>query len=173
VREKDRGDHRINQAITAQQVRLVGTDGTVLGVVSAREALAKAEAVGLDLVEIAGQATPPVCKIMDYGKFRYEEQKKKNEAKKKQKTIEIKEIKLRPGIEENDYQVKMRAVRRFLAEGNKVKISLWFRGREMAHAQLGLQVMDRVSKDLDADAKIEMAAKMEGKQAIMVVAPKN
>ena len=131
-----------------------------------------AEEAGLDLVEVAPNADPPVCKILDFGKYKYEEQKKKNEARKKQKVIEVKEIKLRPGIDTHDYEVKMRAVHRFLEEGDKVKVTMRFRGREMAHQELGVKVLDRVKADLDAIAKVESAPKLEGRQMIMVVAPK-
>ena len=128
--------------------------------------------VGLDLVEVSPNAEPPVCKILDYGKFKYEAQKKKNEARKKQKVIEVKEIKLRPNIDENDYGVKMRAMRRFLEEGDKVKITLRFRGREMAHQDLGMKVLDRVREELDDLAKVEQIPKMEGRQMVMVMAPR-
>jgi len=142
------------------------------GVVTLREALDKAVEAGLDLVEIAPTADPPVCKILDYGKFKYEEQKKKNEARKKQKVIEIKEIKLRPTIDDNDYNIKMRAMLRFLEEGDKVKVTLRFRGRELAHQDLGMAVLVRVRDDLDPVAKVEQMPKMEGRQMVMVVAPK-
>ncbi|CAA6604136.1 Translation initiation factor IF-3 [Rhodospirillaceae bacterium LM-1] len=144
----------------------------MLGVVQIREALEKAAQAGLDLVEVSPNAEPPVCKILDFGKYKYEEQKKKNEARKKQKVIEIKEIKLRPGIDENDYQVKMRAMKKFLEEGDKVKVTLRFRGREMAHQELGVKVLDRVKDELDLLAKIEQFPKMEGRQMVMVMAPK-
>jgi translation initiation factor IF-3 len=126
----------------------------------------------LDLVEIAPQGQPPVCKLLDYGKFKYEAQKKKNEARKKQKTIDLKEVKLRPGIEEHDYQVKMRSMRRFLEEGDKVKVTLRFRGREMAHQELGVRVLERVQEELDEMAKVEQLPKMEGRQMVMVMAPR-
>ena len=135
------------------------------------EALAKAEGFGLDLVEVSPNADPPVCKILDYGKFKYEDQKRKAEARRKQKTIDVKEIKMRPGIEEHDYEVKMRSMRRFLEEGDKVKVTLRFRGRELAHQELGLKVLNRVRDDIDALAKVEQMPKMEGRQMIMVVAP--
>jgi len=128
--------------------------------------------VGLDLVEVSPNAEPPVCKILDYGKFKYEAQKKKAEARKKQKVIEVKEIKLRPGIDDNDYGVKMRAMRKFLEEGDKVKVTLRFRGREMAHQDLGMKVLDRVREELDDLAKVEQFPKMEGRQMVMVMAPR-
>jgi translation initiation factor IF-3 len=153
-------------------VRLVKEDGTMVGVVSVREALIMAEEAGLDLVEISPNASPPVCKILDFGKFKYELQKKENEARKKQKVIEVKEIKLRPGIDEHDYQVKMRSVHRFLEEGDKVKVTMRFRGREMVHQELGMKVLDRVRAELDALAKVEQMPRLEGRQMIMVMAPK-
>ncbi len=137
-----------------------------------REAIEAAEAVGLDLVEISPNAEPPVCKIQDYGKYKYEMQKKAAEARKKQKVIDVKEIKLRPNIDDNDYGVKMRAVKKFLEEGDKVKITLRFRGREMAHQDIGVQLMERVRLELESLCKIEHPAKMEGKQMVMVVAAK-
>jgi len=153
-------------------VRLVKEDGTMVGVVPVREALIMAEEAGLDLVEISPNASPPVCKILDFGKFKYELQKKENEARKKQKVIEVKEIKLRPGIDEHDYQVKMRSVHRFLEEGDKVKVTMRFRGREMVHQELGMKVLDRVRAELDALAKVEQWPRLEGRQMIMVMAPK-
>jgi len=151
---------------------LVDADGTVLGVVPIDEALQKAEDRGLDLVEVAAKGDPPVCKILDYGKLKYENQKKKNEARKKQKTIDVKEIKMRPGIDVHDYDVKMRAMRKFLGEGDKVKVTMRFRGREMAHQDLGLKVLNRVRDELDELAKVEQMPKMEGRQMIMIVAAK-
>ena len=163
---------RVNEEITAMSIRLVDERGQMAGVVSLREALERAVEAGLDLVEIAPTASPPVCKILDYGKFKYEEQKKKNEARKKQKVIEIKEIKLRPTIDDNDYKIKMRAMHRFLEEGDKVKVTLRFRGRELAHQDLGMAVLIRVRDDLDPIAKVEQMPKMEGRQMTMVIAPK-
>ncbi|MGH6883379.1 MULTISPECIES: translation initiation factor IF-3 [Hypericibacter] len=163
---------RINHQINVPQVRLVKEDGSMVGVVSVREALIMAEEAGLDLVEISPNASPPVCKILDFGKFKYEVQKKENEARKKQKVIEVKEIKLRPGIDEHDYQVKMRSVHRFLEEGDKVKVTMRFRGREMVHQELGMKVLDRVRAELDALAKVEQMPRLEGRQMIMVMAPK-
>ena len=144
----------------------------MVGVVPVRQALQLAEEAGLDLVEISPNADPPVCKILDFGKFKYAAQKKRNEARKKQKVIEIKEIKMRPGIDDHDYDVKMRAARRFLEEGDKVKVTLRFRGREMVHQELGAKVLDRVRDDLDALAKVEQFPRLEGRQMVMVVAPK-
>jgi translation initiation factor IF-3 len=144
----------------------------MVGIVPIREALMMAEEAGLDLVEISPNATPPVCKILDFGKFKYEQQKKLAEARKKQKVIEVKEIKLRPGIDEHDYQVKMRSVLRFLEEGDKVKVTMRFRGREMVHQELGLKVLERVRNELDALAKVEQMPRLEGRQMIMVMAPK-
>jgi translation initiation factor IF-3 len=142
------------------------------GVVSTREAMNRAFAVGLDLVEISPNAEPPVAKILDYGKFKYEQQKKKNEARKKQKVIEIKEIKVRPNIDENDYQVKLRAMKSFIDEGDKVKVTLRFRGREMAHQELGIKVLERIRTDMDGETKVEQMPKMENRQMVMVLTPK-
>jgi translation initiation factor IF-3 len=163
---------RINQEITSLNVRLVDERGEMLGVVSRSDALAKAVQAGLDLVEIAATADPPVCKILDFGKFKYEEQKKKNEARKKQKVIEVKEIKLRPGIDDHDYDVKMRNMAKFIDEGDKVKVTMRFRGRELAHQELGMNVLMRVRDDLDKVAKIEQHPRMEGRQMTMVMSPK-
>jgi translation initiation factor IF-3 len=153
-------------------VRLIDEEGENVGVVSTRDAISRAENVGLDLVEISPNADPPVCKILDLGKFKYEAQKKKNEAKKKQKVIEIKEIKLRPNIDENDYEVKMRNAKRFLEDGDKVKVTMRFRGREMAHQEIGMNVLRRVSAEMNEIAKVEQHPKLEGRQMIMVIAPK-
>ncbi|HYC03016.1 MAG TPA: translation initiation factor IF-3 [Azospirillaceae bacterium] len=163
---------RINREINARSVRLIGADGEMVGVVGIRDALMAAEEAGLDLVEVSPNAEPPVCKILDYGKFKYEAQKKAAEARKKQKIIEVKEIKLRPNIDDNDYDVKMRAARRFLEEGDKVKVTMRFRGREMAHQDLGMNVLVKVRDHLDELAKVEQMPKLEGKQMIMVLAPK-
>jgi translation initiation factor IF-3 len=163
---------RINFDIHAPQVRLIDQHGGAVGVMSVREAVAKAQAAGMDLVEISPNAQPPVCKILDAGKFKYELQKKKAEARRNQKVIEIKEIKLRPGIEPNDYQVKLRAMRRFLEEGNKVKVTLRFRGRELEHQAITTQVMENAKNDLADVAKIELAPRLEGRQMVMVAAPK-
>ncbi len=156
----------------AAEVRLIDQNGRNLGVVATDQALERAEGAGLDLVEISPGADPPVCKILDYGKFKYEDQKKKSEARKKQKTIEVKEIKMRPNIDQHDYDVKMRSIQRFLGEGDKVKVTMRFRGREMAHQELGLKVLDRVRDELDEIAKVEQFPKLEGRQMIMIVVPK-
>jgi translation initiation factor IF-3 len=154
------------------QVRLIDENGQMIGVVSRREAINRAQEAGLDLVEVSPTAEPPVCKILDYGKFKYESQKKKNEARKKQKIIEVKEIKMRPGIDDHDYDVKMRAMHRFLEEGDKVKVTMRFRGREMVHQELGLKVLERVRGQLDEVAKVEQMPRLEGRQMTMVIAPK-
>jgi translation initiation factor IF-3 len=153
-------------------VRCIDPDGEQLGVLDTFDAIRKAEDFGLDLVEVQPNADPPVCKILDYGKFKYEAQKRANEARKKQKIIEVKEIKLRPNIDEHDYQVKMRNVQKFLNAGDKVKVTLRFRGREMAHHELGANVLTRVREETDEFAKVEAMPKMEGRQMIMVLAPK-
>ncbi len=163
---------RINGEIDAPQVRLIGEDGAQLGIVSLREALLKAEDADLDLVEIAPQAQPPVCKIMDYGKYKYHEQKKQHEARLKQKQIQIKEIKFRPRTDDADYQVKLRNLIRFLTEGDKAKVTLRFRGREMAHQEFGLQLLKRVEADLAEYASVEQYPKLEGRQMVMVLTPK-
>ncbi|PKU22747.1 translation initiation factor IF-3 [Telmatospirillum siberiense] len=170
--QKDQDGPRINSEIDSRTIRLVDADGEMVGVVSLREGLDMAAEVGLDLVEVSPNAEPPVCKILDYGKYKYEAQKKKAEARKKQKVIEVKEIKLRPNIDDNDYDVKMRAMRKFLDEGDKVKVTLRFRGREMAHQDLGMKVLDRVREHLDDLAKVEQFPKMEGRQMVMVMAPR-
>ncbi len=142
------------------------------GVMSARDALLRAYAVGLDLLEISPNADPPVCKILDFGKFKYEQQKKKNEAKKKQRVIEIKEVKVRPNIDENDYQVKLRSMKSFIEEGDKVKVTLRFRGREMAHQDIGVKVLERIRGDLETATKVEQMPRMEMRQMVMVLSPK-
>jgi len=153
-------------------VRLIDQNGQMIGVVPRREGLSRAVEAGLDLVEVSPNPEPPVCKILDYGKFKYEAQKKKNEARKKQKIIEVKEIKMRPGIDDHDYDVKMRAMHRFLGEGDKVKVTMRFRGREMVHQELGLKVLERVRGQLDEVAKVEQMPRLEGRQMTMVIAPK-
>jgi translation initiation factor IF-3 len=163
---------RINTEIGVPRVRLVDERGNMVGVVPRNEALTMAANAGLDLVEVAPNADPPVCKILDYGKFKYEEQKKKNEARKKQKIIEVKEIKLRPSIDDHDYEVKMRAMNKFIEEGDKVKVTMRFRGRELAHQDIGMNVLIRVRDDLDAIAKVEQMPRMEGRQMVMVMAPR-
>jgi translation initiation factor IF-3 len=163
---------RVNAEIRVPEVRLIGETGEMLGVVSVAEALEMAAEVGLDLIEISPNADPPVAKISDYGKYKFEAQKKANEARKKQKVIDVKEVKFRPGIEEHDYQVKMRNMRRFLEEGDKVKVTMRFRGREMAHPELGAKVLERVRTEVDVLSKVEQFPKMEGRQMVMVLSPK-
>jgi translation initiation factor IF-3 len=163
---------RINDEIRVPQVRLIDQDGEMQGVMTAREALIRAFDVGLDLVEISPNAVPPVCKILDYGKYKYEQQKKANEARKKQKVVEIKEIKVRPNIDDHDYDVKMRQMKSFISEGDKVKVTLRFRGREMAHQDLGVRVLDRIRGELAETTKVEQFPRLENRQMIMVLAPK-
>ena len=163
---------RVNEEIRSVQVRLIDQDGEMQGVMSARDAMLRAFSVGLDLLEISPNADPPVCKILDFGKYKYELQKKKNEAKKKQTVIEIKEIKVRPNIDENDYQVKMRAMKSFIEEGDKVKVTLRFRGREMAHQEIGIRVLERIRAELEAETKIEQMPRLENRQMVMVLSPK-
>jgi len=153
-------------------VRLVDENGEMLGVLSVQDALEKARQSGLDLVEVSPNSAPPVCKILDYGKFKYEAQKRANQARKKQKTFDVKEIKMRPGIEQHDYEVKMRAIAKFLEAGDKVKVTMRFRGREMAHQEIGMGVLMRVRTDLEKMAKVEQVPKLEGRQMTMVVAPR-
>ncbi|MGY8998384.1 MAG: translation initiation factor IF-3 [Rhodospirillales bacterium] len=169
---QSKGGPQINEDINSENVRLVLADGEMAGVVSKEEAIERAYEAGMDLVTISPNADPPVCKILDYGKFRYEAQKKKNEAKKKQNVTVVKEIKIRPGIETHDYQVKLRAMNKFIGEGDKVKVTLRFRGREMAHQDLGGKILDRVREDMDGVAKVEQFPKMEGRQITMVISPK-
>jgi translation initiation factor IF-3 len=164
--------HRINQDISATQVRLIGADGEQVGVVSLDEAQSMADQANLDLVEISPQAEPPVCKVMDYGKFRFEEQKKQQAARKKQKQVQVKEIKFRPGTDIGDYNVKLRNLIRFLTEGDKVKVTLRYRGREMAHQELGRDLLKRVEADLEEYGSVEQFPRMEGRQMVMVLAPK-
>ncbi len=163
---------RVNEDIRVPQVRLIDEEGEMQGVMTTRDAVLRAYAVGLDLLEISPNADPPVVKILDYGKFKYEQQKKKNEAKKKQKVIEIKEIKVRPNIDENDYQVKMRAMKSFIDEGDKVKVTLRFRGREMAHQDIGIKVLERIRNELETATKVEQMPRMENRQMIMVLSPR-
>ena len=163
---------RVNNEIQAMKIRLIDEKGEMVGVVGLREGLQMAEEAGLDLVEVSPNAEPPVCKIADYGKYKYEAQKKANEARKKQKVIEVKEIKMRPGIDDHDYEVKMRAMKKFLDTGDKVKVTLRFRGREMVHQDIGMNVLKRVREELDPMAKVEQLPKMEGRQMTMVLAPK-
>ncbi|MCE1239615.1 MAG: translation initiation factor IF-3 [Azonexaceae bacterium] len=163
--------HRLNDEITVPEIRLQGLEGEQLGIVSIRAALQLAEEAGVDLVEIAPTAKPPVCRIMDYGKFKYQEAKRAHEAKLKQKQVQVKEVKLRPGTDENDYQIKLRNMTRFLEEGDKVKVTLRFRGREMAHQEFGMRQLERIKADVDAIGAVEQMPKMEGRQMIMVIAP--
>jgi translation initiation factor IF-3 len=163
---------RINDEIRSREVQLIDKDGHNRGVVDFRTAIELAQEAGLDLVEIAPNSTPPVCKILDYGKFKYQEQKKAAEARKKQKIVEVKEIKFRPMIDDHDYDTKMRAMKRFFEEGDKVKVTLRFRGREMAHQELGFKLLERVKGDLSTEAKVEMEPKLEGRQMVMVMAPR-
>ncbi len=168
----EKGGPRVNRDIRAVQVQLIDVDGKNQGVVNLVDAQRQAEEAGLDLVEIVPNAMPPVCKILDFGKYRFVEQKKMSEARKRQKTVEIKEIKLRPGIDDHDYDVKMRSVRRFFEEGDKVKVTLRFRGREMAHQDIGFKLLQRVKTETAPIAKVESEPLMEGRQMTMVLAPK-
>jgi translation initiation factor IF-3 len=163
---------RVNEFINAREVLVIDDDGEKRGILSIKDALQLAEESGMDLVEVSPQAQPPVCKLMDFGKYKYQAQKKANEARKKQKTIEVKEIKMRPNIDTHDYDVKMRSMLRFFEEGDKVKVTLRFRGREMAHQELGMQLLDKVQKQVDQIAKVEMFPRLEGRQMIMVMAPR-
>ena len=162
----------MNEDIRSPQVRLIDQDGEMQGVMTAREAIQRAFAIGLDLLEISPNAEPPVVKTLDFGKYKYEQQKKKNEARKKQKVIEIKEIKVRPNIDENDYQVKMRAMKSFIEEGDKVKVTLRFRGREMAHQEIGVRVLERIRSEMDPVTKVEQMPRMENRQMVMVLSPR-
>lgn len=162
----------MNGEINVPQVRLIDADGQQLGIVSTREALEKAEELSLDLVEISPDAQPPVCKLMDYGKFVFEKKQSEKEAKKKQRQMQIKEIKIRPGTDEGDYQVKLRNLVRFLTEGDKAKVTLRFRGREMAHQELGLEMLKRIAADLAEVGQVEQDPNLEGRAMVMVVAPK-
>jgi translation initiation factor IF-3 len=170
--EREQSGPKINDAIRARDVRLIDETGQNVGIVSRFDAQERANKVGLDLVEVSPDANPPVCKILDYGKFKYQEQKKAAEARKNQKIVEIKEIKMRPSIDEHDYDVKMRAIRRFFEEGDKVKVTLRFRGREMAHQNLGYELLQRVKSDLVEASKVESEPRLEGRQMVMVLAPK-
>lgn len=170
MRPKDDGP-RVNEQITVREVRLVDEKGEMRGVVPTHEALKIAEEAGLDLVEVSPNADPPVCKVLDYGKYKYEQQKKAAEARKKQKTIDIKEIKIRPAIEDHDYGVKMRNARRFLEEGDKVKVTMRFRGREMSHQELGKAILQRLQTDLADIGKVEVPPKLEGRQIMMIIVP--
>ncbi|MGS4915308.1 translation initiation factor IF-3 [Mameliella alba] len=162
---------RVNDRIRAPEIRLIGAEGENVGVVTPARAMDLAEQAGLDLVEISPNATPPVCKIMDYGKFKYEQQKRESEARKKQKIIEVKEVKFRPNTDTHDYEVKMRNVFKFLENGDKVKVTLRFRGREMAHQNLGRELLERVAEDVKEIGKVENMPKMEGRQMVMMIGP--
>ncbi len=166
-----RDETRVNDRIEANEVRLVDQDGNMIGVVPIRRALQMAEEAGLDLVEVASNATPPVCKILDFGKYKYEAQKKANAARKKQKIIEVKEIKMRPSIDDNDYNIKMKKVRGFLDEGDKVKVTMRFRGREMAHQEIAMDILSKVREEMSDLGKVEQFPKLEGRQMVMVMAP--
>jgi len=163
---------RVNEEITSRVILLIGAEGEKMGPIGHDEALAMAEEKGFDLVEVSPGAKPPVVKMMDFGKYKYEQQKKAAEARKKQKVIEIKEIKMRPTIDDHDYDVKMRAMKRFFDEGDKVKVTLRFRGREMAHQHIGMELLTRIQKETDPFAKIEQYPKLEGRQMMMVLAPR-
>ena len=169
VREND--GPRINREIKAKEVRLINYNGQNAGVVSLAEALKIAQEVGLDLIEIPPQVTPPVCKVLDYGKYKYEMQKKKNEAKKNQKVVSIKELKLRPMIDTHDYEVKVKQAKKFLAQGDKVKFTMRYKGREMSANDLGKEILNKLLEDLDGLCKVDSAPKMEGKQMFMIVSP--
>ena len=169
--QRDTGP-RVNDRIRSAEIRLIGADGENVGVVSPARAMQMAEEAGLDLVEISPNAEPPVCKIMDFGKFKYEQQKREAEARKKQHIIEIKEIKFRPGTDIHDYDVKMRSVLKFLSEGDKVKVTLRFRGREMAHQDLGFKLLQQVKEETLAVAKVESEPRLEGRQMVMLLAPR-
>ena len=170
-KEKKLNEPRTNESIIASEVRVISSTGQQLGILSIREALNKAEDEGFDLVEVSPDANPPVCKIIDYGKLKYKEQKSKKEAKKKQKTIEVKEIKIRPGIEKHDYEVKMRALSKFILDGNKVKVTMRFRGREMEHQNLGFELLTKLQGEVEKIAKTEVRPKVYGKQIMMVLVP--
>ncbi|MDE7390328.1 MAG: translation initiation factor IF-3 [Lachnospiraceae bacterium] len=161
----------MNEEITAKQIRLIDEKGENRGVVSITQALELADAAGLDLIEISPQATPPVCKILDYGKYKYEAQKRKAEAKKNQKVVEIKELKLRPMIDTHDYEVKVKQAKKFLSEGNKVKFTMRYKGRELSANNMGKEILDRLVEDLEGLCKIDQAPKLEGKQMMMIVSP--
>ena len=170
--QRKRDLHKINRLISNENVRVILEDGEQLGVMTTKDAIELAQSRGVDLVEIAPNNDPPVCKIIDYGKFKYQEQKKKNEAKKKQKVMETKEVKIRPGTGDHDYDVKLRNARKFISEGNRVKFSLRFKGREMEHSNLGIAMLLRLKQDLIEVIRVEMEPKIEGRQAFLVVAPK-
>lgn len=168
----NRGGPRVNEGIDTPEIQLIDASGENVGVVAIEDARERAMEAGLDLVEISPNSQPPVCKILDFGKFKYQAQKKAAEARKKQRTVEIKEIKMRPNIDTHDYDVKMRSMNRFFEEGDKVKVTLRFRGREMAHQDLGVQLLNKVKKDTTEIAKVESEPRLEGRQMVMVLAPR-
>ncbi len=170
-RQREERKHRLNREISAPEIRLMGPDNEALGIVPLQEALRAAGELDVDLVEIAATASPPVCRLMDYGKFKYQEQKKAAEAKAKQAVVEIKEVKFRPGTDDGDYNIKLRNIRRFLGEGDKCKITLRFRGREITHQQLGLDLLNRLRDDLADSIQVEQFPKLEGRQMVMMIAP--
>ena len=163
----------MNDQINVREVRLIDQDGNNQGVVATRDAIERASDVDLDLVEVSPTADPPVCKILDFGRYKYEMQKRANEARKKQKTIDVKEIKMRPNIDDHDYNVKLKSIQKFLDEGDKVKVTMRFRGREMAHQELGQKLLEKVQTEVADQAKVESSPKVEGRQMIMVIAPRN
>ena len=164
--------NRVNGEIRAERLRLIGEDGAQLGIVSVDEALAEAEQRGFDVVEMSPNADPPVCRLMDYGKFQFQQSKKRQAARRKQQQTQIKEVKFRPGTDDGDYQVKLRNLRRFLDHGHKIKVTLWFRGREMAHQELGAKLLQRIESDLEEEAKVEQFPKLEGRRLAMVMTPR-
>ena len=170
-KSKKESELRTNEQITASEVRVISSTGKQLGILSVREALNHAEDEGFDLVEVSPDAKPPVCKIIDYGKLKYKEQKSKKEAKKKQKTFEVKEIKMRPGINKHDYDVKIKALYKFIKDGNKVKISMRFRGREMEHQNIGINLLNKITEQVSEYAKLEVPPKPEGRQIMMLLVP--
>lgn len=173
MRERPKNEQlaRINNQITVPKIRLIDDEGEMLGVMSPQEAIAKAEAAGLDLIEVSPNADPPVCKISDYGKYKYQMQKKKSEAKKKQKIVELKEIQIRPTIEKNDYEVKLKRARGFIEDENKVKVTLRYRGRQITHQEVGLALLERFKADIEDIAKVDQEPKLEGRQVMMVLSP--
>jgi translation initiation factor IF-3 len=173
MRERPKNEQlaRINNQIKVPKIRLIDDEGEMLGVMSPQEAIAKAEAMGLDLIEVSPNAEPPVCKISDYGKYKYQMQKKKSEAKKKQKIVELKEIQIRPTIEKNDYEVKLKRARGFIEDENKVKVTLRYRGRQITHQEVGLALLERFKADIADIAKVDQEPKLEGRQVMMVLSP--
>ena len=172
-RRPKKNEHRLNEEITVNEVRLIDENGEQAGVVTVEQALHRAEAAGLDLVEVVPNAEPPVCKIIDYGKFRFEEQKKQNAAKKKQHTTTVKEITLRPGTEEHDYQVKLKKIRQFIDKGDKVKVTIRFRGRQLSNQQLGMNQLQRIIDDMSETSKVDNPPRMEGRQMNMMLSPES